>query len=222
MSRAMRQLHEWILREFPEARISRKNCRDTTSGAVSQHSSYEYGEYDSNAIDIMGGPVGWTWAENVALIDKIVTEVRKNKDEWSIRLILWQTANHFGHAHVDMWPTCTTHEWCGRRDVDPLWETSTGVTFTSRDPDPENGDYEGPQGEEEEGNVTYEEYVRGMVTGWDEDHAKTEKEFGRLYDEGKLEGQSKQVTVGYWMGLLADPSNQEWLGFYARTTLATW
>ncbi len=221
MSRATQQLREGILREFPDARISRKNCRDTESGWVSQHSAYDYGEYDSNALDIMGGPVGWTWDQNVALIDEIVTEIEKHRDEWSIRLILWKVPNHFGHAHVDTWPTCITHKWCGRRNVDPLWETSTGVTFTDRDPDPENGDYAGPQ-PEEDSNVTYEEFVRGIVTGWDEDHVKTEKEFNRLYDEGKLEGQDKEVTVSYWMGLLPDPSNNEWLGFYARTTLATW
>ena len=144
MSRAAKQCREWILEEFPGTRISRKSCRDTAGGSVSQHSSYAYGEYDANALDIMGDVSGSTWDENVARIQQVVDSLEPYRNEWSIRIILWQVPDHFGHAHIDFWPTCLEHKWCGR-DVTPRWETATNTTISSRDPDPENGDYNGPE-----------------------------------------------------------------------------
>lgn len=144
MSRAARQCREWIEDTFPGVRISRRACRDTAGGAVSQHSAFDTNEYDSNALDIMGGPEGMSWAENVELIDQIVKTLEPHREDWSIRLILWKTSGHYGHAHIDFWPTCVTHKWCGS-SVIPRWELSDGqTTILSRDPDPENGEYYGP------------------------------------------------------------------------------
>lgn len=220
MSRAAKQLRKWIDCNYPGTRVGRYSCRDTIDGEVSQHSAKARGEYDSNALDIKGAELGSTWNENVARIDEIVEAIEPYRDEWSIRTILWQDGGaHKGHAHIDFWPTCLEHKWCGR-DIVPVFKSSLGVARMTSDPNPENGNYAGPETEGD--NVTYEEYVRGIVAGWAEDPKKTRQEFNRLYDQGILEGDRKLTTVNYWIGLLPDSSNSEWLGFYARTELSSW
>ena len=107
MSIAAQQCRTYIEDKYPGVRISRRKCKDTTTGEVSNHSSYDTGEYDSNALDIMGGTIGWTWDQNVALIQQIVDDLNEHLDDWSIRKILWQTAGHYGHAHIDFLPLCT-------------------------------------------------------------------------------------------------------------------
>jgi hypothetical protein len=144
MSRAAKQLHEWIDEKFPGTRVSRYSCRDTASGAVSQHSAKRADEYDSNALDIMGDVLGSTWAENVARIQEVVDAIEPYREEWSIRLILWQVPDHFGHCHIDFWPTCHEHKWCGR-DIQPLFMWSDGSYEYTQDPDPEYGDYSGDE-----------------------------------------------------------------------------
>ena len=193
MSRAAKQLREWIVEQYPGVRISRKACRDTAGGFISQHSAYDYGEYDSNALDIMGGPLGWTWDQNVALIDAIVTEIRKHEDDWSIRLILWKVKDHYGHAHIDLWPTCRTYKWCGR-DIDPLWQTSWGQEFNDRDPDPENGDYHGPT---EEGELMPRALFENMITA--------------LF----AIGEEFKGDPDYWIDRIDEPDNPEWTDFFA-------
>lgn len=71
---------------------------------------------------------------------------------------------------------------------------------------------------EEEASM-YAAYVEGLVTGWAEDPAKTRREFQRLAD---LDPPVLDGSVDYWVTLLAAPDNEEWLGFYARTQLASW
>ncbi len=44
MSQAAKQCRKWIQQEYPGVRISRKACRDTEGGDVSQHSAYKTGE----------------------------------------------------------------------------------------------------------------------------------------------------------------------------------
>ena len=188
MSQAMKQLHDWIDDEYPDARISRCSCRDTAGGFISQHSAYQDAREDSNAIDIMGGPVGWTWDQNVALIDAIVTDIRKHETEWSVRLILWQCHNHFGHAHIDMWPTCRTRLWCGR-DIVPSWENSWGHTFNDRDPSPENGIYDGPQ---PEGELMPRALFEGLIRS--------------LF----LIDQEFQGSPDFWIDLIDFPDNPQW------------
>ena len=65
--------------------------------------------------------------------------------------------------------------------------------------------------------MTYETFVEGIVTAWAEDPIKTRREFDRLDQAGILDG-----SVDYWIALLQAPGNPEWLGFYARTELASW
>ncbi len=143
MTIAAKQCREYIEAKYPGVRISRRKCKDTTSGGISQHSAFRVGEYDSNALDIMGGPLGWTWDQNVELIQEIVDDLAGHFPEWSIRAILWKVAAHEGHAHVDFYPMITIHKWCGRRDITPTWRYSTGYETTTTTPLPENGIYSG-------------------------------------------------------------------------------
>ena len=140
MTRAAEQCREYIEDKYPGVRIGRLACRDTAGGSISQHSAFD--GYDSNALDIMGGVAGSTRAENIKLIQEIVDDLTLNLEAWSIRKILWKVADHYGHAHVDYYPMCLTHKWCGRA-MTPEWELSDLSTFFSRDPDPENGEYHG-------------------------------------------------------------------------------
>lgn len=141
MARAAKQNREWLEATFPGIRIGRFACRDTASGAISQHSAYCYGCYDSNALDIFP-PLGLTVDEKREYLDRIAAALNARRYEWSIRLILWQVSDHYDHIHVDYWPTILVHKWCGR-DITPTWRLSTGDVIQTKDPDPEHGDYDG-------------------------------------------------------------------------------
>ena len=143
MTQAAEQCRSFVEAEFPGVRISRRSCRDTDAGGISQHSAYQPGDYDSNALDIMGGPHGWTWDQNVALIQEIVDRLTPKLHEWSIRKILWQVPPHYGHAHIDFYPMIDIHRWCSTRNVEPPWKYSDGHTERHLDPEPENGEYHG-------------------------------------------------------------------------------
>lgn len=67
--------------------------------------------------------------------------------------------------------------------------------------------------------MTFATWIEGWVIGLAEDKEKARQEFQRLYDIGVLEGAN---AVDYWVGLLDNPKNPEWPGFYARTELSVW
>jgi hypothetical protein len=69
---------------------------------------------------------------------------------------------------------------------------------------------------------SFAQWVEGWVEGLAEDPVKSRQEFERLYDAGILQGADRDTTVDYWVGLLNDPTNPEWPGFYARTELSVW
>lgn len=220
MTIAAAQCREYILRQFPKTPISRKACRDTAGGAISQHSAWGVTDsdpsgYDSNALDIFG-PSKSRSAGDQAWIQAVVDDLLGDDGgaRWSIRKIIWRDGGaHENHAHVDFYPMITVHKWCNR-DIVPIWEYSDESgrgTIATRDPEPENGRYEGVPMD------VYAEFVFGLVNGWAEDEAKTRAEFERLASEDKLGG-----SVDYWAGLLADPSSPEWLGFVSRTWLSSW
>jgi hypothetical protein len=68
----------------------------------------------------------------------------------------------------------------------------------------------------------YAQFVAGIVTGWAEDKVKTRAEFTRLMNTTPPLMGGGTNALDYWMGLLDDPTNKEWLGFYARTELSSW
>lgn len=191
MTVAAQQLREYLEVKHPGIRISRKACRNTAGGAISQHSAYGSDDgYDSNALDIMGGSTGgvaWGWDANVALIQQVVDEVRESMDAWSVRLILWQVPDHYGHAHIDFWPTILMRKWCGGPET-PAWKYSTGDTVTTREPEPENGRYDGS------GMATYKDWANGFFD------LITDDEIAELYAAGFIQGDPDEV-VPYWVGL---------------------
>jgi hypothetical protein len=144
MTQAAKQCREYIEDKYDGARISRRACRDTSGGDISQHSAYQPGDYDSNALDIMG-VVGGDWNTNVAFIQQVVDDLTPHLHEWSIRKILWKVPAHYGHAHIDFYPMIDIHTWCGTRGVTPPWEYSDGHTERHLDPAPENGKYHGEE-----------------------------------------------------------------------------
>ena len=216
MTKAAEQCREYLEAKYPGVRIGRQACRDTAGGAISQHSAYQYPDYDSNALDIMGGStdgVNWSRADNIVLIQQIVDDLDENYNGWSIRVVLWLVPDHYGHAHIDFWPTIDVHMWCSTSMPDAVWIYSDGKHIRSDNPPPENGEYNGE-------DMSFATWIVGWVEGLAEDKNKARKEFQRLYDDGILEGDEN--TVDYWVGLLDDPTNPEWPGFYARTELSVW
>ncbi len=190
MTIAAQQLREYLELTYPGIRIGRRNCRDTASGKVSQHSAYERGGFDSNALDIMGGSTGgvpWSRSENVDLIQAVVDDVMANADAWSIRIVFWKVPDHFGHAHFDFWPTITMHMWCGG-SVTPLWKLSDGTVVSTRDPEPENGRYDGGE------TMTFSDWANGWFD------LVTDDEIQDLYDAGYIEGNAA-IVVAYWANL---------------------
>ena len=139
MTQAAEQCREYIEAKWPGTPIGRFACRDTASGYISQHSAYN--GYDSNALDIFGpnksgDPIDTAW------IQEIVDDLTPNLERWSGRKILWQQPLHYNHAHIDFYPMCLEHKWCGR-SITPEWEYSDHTTIASIDPLPENGEYHG-------------------------------------------------------------------------------
>ncbi len=190
MTIAAQQLREYLEAKYPGIRIGRRKCRDTTLGKVSQHSAFERGGYDSNALDIMGGSTGgvpWSWSENVELIQTVFVDMMATYDAWSIRKIFWQVPDHFGHAHVDFWPTITMHKWCGG-SVTPTWALSDKSTVVTRDPEPENGRYDGGD------MLTFSDWANGLFDLIEDDEIRD------LYKAGYIEGDPNRV-VPYFVGL---------------------
>ena len=142
MTQAAEQARVYIETNHPGARISRQSCRDTAGGYISQHSAYQSGDYDSNALDIMGVD-GGDWDENVAFIQQVVDDLTPHLKEWSIRKILWQVPAHYGHAHIDFYPMINLARWCSTNGVTPAWKYSDGHLENHLDPAPENGEYHG-------------------------------------------------------------------------------
>lgn len=192
MTLAAKQCREWIEAEFPGVRVSRQSCRLTAGGSVSQHSAYGSGTTtprDSNAIDIFGPAVLDTEQER-AFVDAIVAELERHRDDWSIRLILWRTRNHYGHAHIDFWPTITyPKRWCADRKKIPVWKRSDGSDLSTRNPEPENGRYDGPA-----------EVVLMPREQWDQ--------MIRALFEGRPDLFKPVGGYTYWQGL--DPNSPEW------------
>jgi hypothetical protein len=210
MSQASQQLREALMVEFPGIRIGRKACRNTAGGSVSQHSAYYYGSYDSNAIDIMGAPLIWklSYRETQEYLDEVYEWIDGHRHEWSIRVMFWRIADHFGHIHCDFWPTCEEAKWCGRH-ITPRWSYSSGNTFIAEDPDPENGEYHGPQ--EEDMTAVFNDWVEGWVAGLDEEHVR------KLHTAGVIRG-----DVEYWVALLQQPDDPAWRYFYPRAQASVW
>lgn len=192
MSRAAKQCRKYLEATYPGVRISRKACRNTAGGSVSQHSAYPSGAggYDSNAMDIFG-PEILDREDEQSFVDVIVADLEAHRDEWSIRLILWRTTNHHGHAHIDFWPTCQQRKWCGRA-ITPQWRKSDGTVYRTADPDPENGNYDGTETQEEE---MPRQLFEDMIDA--------------LFDIG----QEFQPANGaaYWKALIDSPDDPQWL-----------
>ena len=186
MTQAAEQCRQFIEAEFPGVRISRQSCRDTASGAISQHSAYQPGDYDSNALDVMGGPHGWSWDQNVALIQEIVDKLTPKLSEWSIREIMWQIPAHYGHAHIDFYPMIDIHRWCSTRNVTPPWEYSDGHTERHLDPEPENGLYDGD-------DMTYEQFRAAEFDLW------TDTNIMSAWDRDRFEDTNRAGFEKYWV-----------------------
>lgn len=165
MTIAARQCREWIVKEFPGTPISRFACRNTSSGAISQHSAYGSPTppgslSDSNAIDVFG-PKKTSSPSDQAHIQKIVDALNLNADQWSIRKIIWRDGGaHENHAHIDFLPMIGIRKWCGGPETPP-WRLSTGDTVVTRNPEPEFGRFDGGNGMgHENGYDNIDEYRR--------------------------------------------------------------
>lgn len=165
MTVAATQLREWIITQWAGTPVSRFACRNTASGGISQHSAYgSPGNIDSNAIDVFG--TGKTDSpEDQAWIQAIVDTIKNDGEwKWSIRKIIWLDGGaHENHAHIDFYPMITQKKWCGA-SWDPTWRYSHGGTITTRDPQPENGIYDGSGADPiiPPGGDEMEEYIRGQ------------------------------------------------------------
>lgn len=165
MTLAAEQCRLWLIGEWPGTPVSRFACRNTASGGISQHSAYGSPGIDSNAIDVFGpgktdGAADQAWIQ--AIVDTIVAD---GEWKWSIRKILWRDGGaHENHAHIDFYPMIEDKMWCGK-EWDPSWKFSDGSTIVTRDPQPENGIYDGSGAEpiEPPGGVEdMQEYIRSQ------------------------------------------------------------
>ena len=167
MTVAAEQCRLWIIGTWPGTPVSRFACRNTASGGISQHSAYgSPGGIDSNAIDVFG-PSKTDSATDQAHIQAIVDTIHADGGwKWSIRKILWRDGGaHENHAHIDFYPMIRDKKWCGK-DWDPSWKFENGTTIITRDPQPQNGLYDGsgsqpippPPGDEDD----MQDYIRAQ------------------------------------------------------------
>ena len=169
MTQAATQCREYLENRYPTIRIGRFACRDTASGAISQHSAYD--GYDSNALDLFP-PSGLSELQGTAFIQTVVDDLQANLTEWSGRKIIWQQPLHFNHAHIDFYPMITDHMWCGKSWT-PSWKYSNGRTVTTRDPTPENGAYNGD-------DMSYTDFREAEFDHW------TDQNIIDAYDRGRV------------------------------------
>lgn len=188
MTIAAKQLRTHLLTQFPGIRISRNACRYTASGGITQHSAYGGPEpYDSNALDIMGGPIGWNRAQNLVLIQQVVDYVTPRRGDWSINKILWQVADHYGHAHLDFYPRIISPaRWCGGPET-PTWAYSYDATIKTRNPEPENGRYNGDI------DMTYAELRAAEFDMW------TDENIIENFDRGRFQDKNRSAFIEYWV-----------------------
>jgi hypothetical protein len=190
MTRAAEQCREYTEDKYPGVRIGRQACRDTVGGSISQHSAYTAGQYDSNALDIMGGStpgsnVKWTRAENIVLIQTIVDDLTTNLTAWSIRKILWKVPDHYGHAHIDFYPMCDTRQWCAGTQPEAVWIYSDGRHIRSDDPPPENGDYDGD-------DMSFIDFRTEEFDMWSDANVVA------AYDRDRFESGDRNGFISYW------------------------
>ena len=199
MTQAAEQCREYLEAKYPGVRIGRQSCRDTADGFISQHSAYQYPDYDSNALDIMGGStdgVNWSRADNLVLIQTIVDDLNENLEEWSIRKILWQIALHYGHAHIDYYPMCDTRRWCASSMPEAVWIYSDGRHIRSDNPPPENGAYDG-------------EDMNFILFRADEFDLWSDENIMSAFDRGRFESTDRVAFEKYWVTKRADRTGSE-------------
>jgi len=171
MTKAAEQCRVWVEAEFPGTPIGRFACRNTANGGISQHSAYK--GYDSNALDIFGPDKSTSHTDQVWIDTIVDTIVADGADKWSIRKILWKDdGRHENHAHIDFYPMITMKKWCGGPET-PTWKYERGhslSTVTTRDPQPQNGLYNGNGGDMQWSDIVDDEtwaqaYEQGFIEG---------------------------------------------------------
>jgi len=186
MSIAARQLAEHLTGTYSGIRISRNSCRPTANGSISQHSAYGGPDpYYSNAIDLFA-PATLSRIDQQDWLDVVYGDIDGLREEWSVRLMLWRVKDHYGHIHVDFWPTLIAPTlWCGSA-VLPTWVYSHGTQFTSRNPEPENGRYDGD-------GMTYQQFRTAEFDLW------TNENIVQAYDAGMFQDPNRDGFIDYWV-----------------------
>lgn len=100
------------------------------------------------------------------------------------------------------------HQSWTTRKIDPRWDSRDDCIIPIQD---------AIQAELGGSGMTFSAWVEGVVRGWAEDPAHFERYLTELKNKGRFNG-----DVGYYKGLLSNPTSGEWPGFYARTELAVW
>ena len=179
MTQAADQLERVLSARYDGVRFGRYNCRRIAgSERYSQHSW-------SNARDIYAPE---DHDHPSAFIAEVIEWCEANEDALSIRLILWQVSGHYGHAHIDFWPTGYATPPCDMGVS--TFQYSDGHRVFIRDPMPENGFYE------EEGDELM------PVQQW---HQLIDALFEARPEEFR-------GSADYWKGL--DPEDYEWADFF--------
>lgn len=202
MTVAAKQLREYIEWRWPGIRISRQSCRLTVKGRISQHSAYGYGTTspeDSNALDIMGAAIDESLtaseqkALNIRVIQEVVAYLDDHREEWSIRQIVWEEPGHYGHAHVDFYPYIFYPvQWCMHPRWIPSWRRSDGSTLATKNPEPQNGRYNGLEEEVLMPEQQWEQMIDALFEGRPDEF---------------------QGNPEYWKNL--PPDHPEWKDFWA-------
>jgi len=116
-----------LLDRFPKLLFGVYNRRRiANSNSWSQHSW-------PNALDIFFTKYGDTSHKHQARLDKVAHWLRLNANTLQIRTLLWRTAGHWDHIHVDFWPKGYATPSRYRGGEDNLYKTIDGEVLTHAD-----------------------------------------------------------------------------------------
>ena len=113
-----------LIRAFPGIKFGIYNRRKISGTTIwSQHSW-------PNALDIFFTSYGDKSPEHQAQLDEVYAYLLFRQDALSIKVILWRSANHYDHIHIDCWPRGTGTPSLVRGGEDNLYRQRNNIVIT--------------------------------------------------------------------------------------------
>ena len=170
---------------FPDLTFGQWNCRKISgSSSWSQHSW-------GNGLDLAHREYGYTTnPDHQAYLDTVAFWLDENSWDLSLWGLLWRVDDHYDHIHIDHEPRGDARPPCDGASMQSVYRDGVVV---AGDPGPVNGIYTGGA------MYSLEEWVGTL----------RDVDIQRAADVGIV----NQSEVGYWQGMLSQPTNPDWADY---------